>query len=207
MRTRLFTCAEASAITGLSTVAIHKAIDRGLVRTESAPEAASSPRLLSINSLVYLWLEGHGLSALPMAERRLISGTIAEGGTTGDIPAPSGDSLLIRHRAARGSVMAAVRLLEKARRMAVSDPEIQRGAPVFRGTRIPVSLVAGMLALGASAAEIAEGYPALTLTQIELAPMFIRSYPQRGRPPQRPWADVAPLRATRSRAARKPHAA
>jgi uncharacterized protein (DUF433 family) len=32
-----------------------------------------------------------------------------------------------------------------------SDPEIMRGTPVLKGTRIPVVLVADMLAQGASA--------------------------------------------------------
>jgi uncharacterized protein (DUF433 family) len=207
MKPRLYNCAEASALTGLPATAIHKTIDRGLVRPVTAATEAASPRLLSFNHLVYLWLEGHGLSALPMSERRLIAEAISAGSTAGDIPAPSGESLLIRHRAARAHVMAAARLLEKARRMAVTDPQIQRGAPVYRGTRIPISLVAEMLEQGASAAEIAEGYPALNVSQIELAPMFVRAYPQRGRPPLRPWADAPPVRATRSRAARKPYAA
>jgi membrane peptidoglycan carboxypeptidase len=42
--------------------------------------------------------------------------------------------------------------------LVVSDPEIMRGTPVFKGTRIPVDLVAGMLAQGATAEEILEGY-------------------------------------------------
>jgi len=40
--------------------------------------------------------------------------------------------------------------------MVVSDPEIMRGTPVFKGTRIPRDLVADMLAQGATADEILE---------------------------------------------------
>jgi hypothetical protein len=36
-----------------------------------------------------------------------------------------------------------------------------RGMPVYRGTRIPVELIADMLNRGASVDEILEGYPAL----------------------------------------------
>jgi len=40
--------------------------------------------------------------------------------------------------------------------MVVSDPEIMRGTPVFKGTRIPVDLVADMLAQGATAEDISK---------------------------------------------------
>jgi uncharacterized protein (DUF433 family) len=45
-----------------------------------------------------------------------------------------------------------------------------RGTPVFKGTRIPVDLVADMLAQGASAEEILEGYPTLSKEKIAIAP-------------------------------------
>lgn len=44
----------------------------------------------------------------------------------------------------------------------MSNPEIVRGTPVFRRTRIPVNLVADMLVQGATADEIFEGYPTLS---------------------------------------------
>jgi len=45
--------------------------------------------------------------------------------------------------------------------MITSDPEIMRGTPVYRGTRIPVELIADMLREGATYQEILAGYPAL----------------------------------------------
>ena len=44
----------------------------------------------------------------------------------------------------------------------VSTPEILRGKPCLRGTRIPVSLVLGYLAAGQSPAEIRHEFPDLT---------------------------------------------
>ena len=41
-----------------------------------------------------------------------------------------------------------LRKLERAENMIVSDPEIMRGTPVYRGTRIPVELIADMLSQG-----------------------------------------------------------
>jgi uncharacterized protein (DUF433 family) len=91
--------------------------------------------------------------------------------------------------------------------MAVIDPEIQRGDPVYRGTRIPVSLIASMLDQGATVDEIEEGYPALIRGQIELAPMYVRAFPRRGRPPLRPWVAPQPVPATRARTTRNRRAA
>jgi uncharacterized protein (DUF433 family) len=48
----------------------------------------------------------------------------------------------------------------------VSDPEILRGKPRLKGTRIPVSLVLGYLAAGKSFEEIMIEYPDLTREQI-----------------------------------------
>lgn len=60
--------------------------------------------------------------------------------------------------------------LARLRQPVTSDPEIMAGTPGFKGTRIPVDLVADMLAQGATAEEILEGYPALNEEMLLLAP-------------------------------------
>ena len=77
--------------------------------------------------------------------------------------------------------------LARIEEMVVSDPEIMRGTPVFKGTRIPVDLVADMLAQGATAEEILEGYSTLNKEKIGIAPLYMRAFPRRGRPSRRPW--------------------
>lgn len=47
-----------------------------------------------------------------------------------------------------------------------SDPEILRGKPRIKGTRIPVALVLGHLAAGKSPADILTEFPDLTTEQI-----------------------------------------
>jgi uncharacterized protein (DUF433 family) len=44
------------------------------------------------------------------------------------------------------------------------------GTPVFKGTRIPVDLVADMLVQGATVEETLEGYPTLNEEMLSLAP-------------------------------------
>ncbi len=48
----------------------------------------------------------------------------------------------------------------------VSDPEILRGKPRIKGTRIPVGLVLGYLATGKTSADIVAEFPDLTNEQI-----------------------------------------
>lgn len=52
------------------------------------------------------------------------------------------------------------------KRYIVSEPEILRGKPRLKGTRIPVGLVLGYLAAGKSADEIIAEFPGLTPEQI-----------------------------------------
>jgi uncharacterized protein (DUF433 family) len=76
--------------------------------------------------------------------------------------------------------------------MVVSRPGIMRGTPVFKGTRIPVDLIADMLSQSATAREILEGYPALNGQNIAIAPLYMRAFPRRGRPSRRPWQEKHP---------------
>jgi uncharacterized protein (DUF433 family) len=48
----------------------------------------------------------------------------------------------------------------------VSTPDVLRGKPRIKGTRIPVSLVLGHLAAGHSVEEILKEYPGLTGDQV-----------------------------------------
>ena len=56
----------------------------------------------------------------------------------------------------------------------VSDPEILRGKPRLKGTRIPVSLVLGYLAAGKSVDDIAIEFPDLTRDQIAACLSYAR---------------------------------
>jgi uncharacterized protein (DUF433 family) len=52
------------------------------------------------------------------------------------------------------------------KRYIVSEPEILRGKPRLKGTRIPVGLVLGYLAAGKTLEEIMAEFPELTREQI-----------------------------------------
>jgi len=129
-----------------------------------------------------------------MTSRREVARAVESASNADFVAVSGGSALIVQVKNARKDVKREVRRLRKVEQMVVSDPEIMGGAPVFRGTRIPVDLVATMSAEGASVEEILEGYPALSREQVELAPLYVAAFPRRGRPARRPWAKQKPSR-------------
>ena len=84
--------------------------------------------------------------------------------------------------------------LARLREFVTSDPEIMRGTLVFKGTRIPVDLVAAMLAQGATVDEILEGYPTLNREMLSLAPLYVHSSSQQEDANRSPWRKKKPSR-------------
>ena len=182
-----YTPAQAAAITGLPLAAVHKAIDSRLIRPRSARSGATVRRLLTKEQLIYLQLEAEGLRLLPVGTRREIADSIQRSPKTEKLPVANGTALLLEIGTARRRVESQLKQLVQIEEMVVSDPEIMRGTPVFKGTRIPVDLVADMLAQGATVEEILEGYPTLSKEKVAIAPLYMRAFPRRGRPSRRPW--------------------
>jgi uncharacterized protein (DUF433 family) len=83
--------------------------------------------------------------------------------------------------------------LARLRELVTRDPEIMGGTPVFKGTGIPMDLVADMLAQGATADEILERYPTLNKEILSLAPLYVRtSSPQEKCEPISLAEEIAP---------------
>jgi uncharacterized protein (DUF433 family) len=194
-----YTPAQAAAVTGLSLLAVHKAIEYRLIRPKVVREGRSFYRLLSKPQVLYLQLEANGLRCLPLATRKEIARAVEQAPDLDMIAALPGGVLLVQAKSARKQMERALRRLAQAERMIVSDPEIMKGTPVYRGTRIPVHAIADMLAQGTPVEEILEGYPALTREAVELAAVYAKAFPRRGRPPARPWSRRQPRKATQNR--------
>ena len=69
-----------------------------------------------------------------------------------------------------------------ARRMVVRNPRVLGGEPCIRGTRVPVYMIAELVA-AVGIAETHDTYPFLSVEQIELASVYSLSNPRR-RPPK-----------------------
>jgi len=194
-----YTPAQASAVTKLPLKAVHKLIDGRLIHPRRARRGSETQRLLSREQVVYLRLEAEGVRLLPVSSRREVARALES--TPGvDIVAVSGSSVLIVEvKTARLEVERELKRLRKVEQMVVSDPEIMSGTPVYRRTRIPIELVAAMMDQGASVEEILDGYPALSREQVDLAPLYVKAFPRRGRPLRRPWAREKPIRVTQRR--------
>jgi len=201
METVEYTPAQASAVANLPLPAVHKLIERRLIRPRRLRIGRSVQRMLTREQVLYLRLEAEGVRLLPIAARRAIAKKIDASPEIDAVVLTEGSALVIQVKSVRLELDQDLKRLERAENMIVSDPEIMRGTPVYRGTRIPVGLVADMLSQGASPEEILEGYPALDGEKVELAPLYVQAFPRRGRPTSRPWARRKPTLATRHRRA------
>jgi uncharacterized protein (DUF433 family) len=152
--------------------------------------------MLSREQVLYLRLEAEGVRLLPIAARRAIAKKIESSPGIDAVVLTEGSALLIQVKSVRLELDQELKKLERAANIIISDPAIMRGTPVYRGTRIPVELIA-LLTQGARPEEILEGYPALDREKIDLAPLYVQAFPRRGRPASRPWAKHKPIHATR----------
>ena len=143
--------------------------------------------MLTKEQLIFLQLETEGLRLLPVKTRREIAESIRQEPKVDVLAVGNDSAILVEVKTARRKIEAQLKQLARIENAIISDPEIMRGTPVFKGTRIPVDLVADMLAGGATVEEILEGYPSLDKERIAIAPLYVLAFPRRGRPARRAW--------------------
>ena len=66
--------------------------------------------------------------------------------------------------------------------MVIEDPQILSGTPVIKGTRVPVYDIAAAVDSGTPKDRILKSYPSLKDWQVELALVYAKAVPPRGRP-------------------------
>jgi uncharacterized protein (DUF433 family) len=183
---RLYTPAEAGAVSGLKLKAVHNAIDKRIVEPVAKARAAHIgnsqriPRFLTGEDLVRLrvW---RGVGDTLSAERRqLLFVAIAAKPAAKTVKAD--ELLIVDVGEARKQVDRGVRDLEAAEAVVAKDKATLGGEPVFKGTRIPVYGIAAMLDAGATAEDLLSGYPKLTERLLDLARIWAAAHPRRGRP-------------------------
>jgi uncharacterized protein (DUF433 family) len=184
---RLYTPAEAGAVSGLKLKAVHNAIDKHIVEPVGKRRVAAvvgakrlGPRLLTGEDLVRLrvW---RGVGDMLSADRRQrLFVAIAAAPKAKTVKAD--ELLIVDVGEARKQVERGVRDLEASEAIVVKDKATLGGEPVFKGSRVPVYGIVAMLDAGASAQELLSGYPKLTDRMIELARVWVSAHPRRGRP-------------------------
>jgi uncharacterized protein (DUF433 family) len=190
----LFTPTEAAVLTGLPLKAVNNAIDK---RTISAVAGEEGGRLLDARALVSLAVERRLADRVAPELRRQVFDALA--GSPRNVVSLEGGLVKIDLREPRRELATSLRELRRARRLVVCDPEIMGGDPVFRGTRVPVHMIAELAAQGSTSPELIEGYPRLTAEMIRLAPIYAAAYPLLGRPRNQPWRDQKPVHRGRRR--------
>lgn len=188
-----YTPSQAAAVTGLPLAAVHKTIDSRLIRPQRTRSGGTVRRLLTKEQLIFLQLEAEGVRRLPLKMRRAIAESIRLAPNTRRLAVASAP-MIIEVAPARRRVESRLKEIAHIEEMVVRDPEVMRGTPVFRCTRIPVYLVSDMLSQGASVEEILDGYPALSREKILAAPLYMRLHPRRGRPIRLPWHGQMPVK-------------
>lgn len=192
----LFTPTEAAVLTRLSIKAVHNAIDKKAIPTLVVKKEGYATRLLDLRGLMSLALERRLANRfVPQARREVFDALENARGTV----SLEGGFLKIDLREPRRELATSLRALRRARQLVINDPDVMGGEPVFRGTRIPVHLVASLLEQGTSEEELSESYPRLTSEMVHIAPLYMKAYPPRGRPRAQAWQDQVPTyRARRS---------
>jgi uncharacterized protein (DUF433 family) len=205
MQTRenlLFTPTEAAALTRLSVKAVNNAIDKKTISTVASWRAGQATRLLDLRGLMSLALERRLADRFAPELRREVFDALATAPRSR--VSLDGGFLTIDLREPRRELATSLRALRRARDVIISDPDTMGGDPVFRGTRVPVHLIATLLGQGSTETELLEAYPRLTAEMIQLAPIYAAAYPLRGRPRAQPWHDQPPVRSTRRKLATIP---
>lgn len=178
---RLYTPTEAAAVSGIGVKAVNNAIDKRIVKPASpAPGPRSGRRALTAEDVlrVKLWYKVGDI--LTQERRERLFDAIRDQPKAKTVKAD--DLLIIDVAAARKQIAERIRDLEAAEAIVSRNKDVMGGEPVLKGTRIPVRLVASMLADGAPVEEILEGYPKLDERMLRLAKIWVAAHPRRGRP-------------------------
>jgi len=197
MHTVEFTPAEASWVTGLSVKTINRVLEDAAVPFRTTRAGKRRRWYLPYSSLVCLQLHAGGLNRLPLRVRKDVFRRVLRQPHQKQLQYT--EALIIDVHAARTKMTIRLEELERATRVIESDPEIMRGAPVFRGTRIPVYLIAEMVEKGVPPEEILDGYPSLTRAMIDHARVYAATHPKPGRPSTQPWSGKKALREKKSK--------
>jgi uncharacterized protein (DUF433 family) len=197
---------EAAVVAGVTVAEINRAIDRKILPTKLYDISASRTLRKDACLWIAFYFETAG-SLKPSARLKAIQKAIEDGFDRGASWRELRSCRVAESRAVEvcfGRIWEDVDRrwteLQEAREMVVEDPEILRGTPVIKGTRIPVYDVASVVDAGTPAQELATLYPRLDGRHFELASLYAKANPRRGRPKRRSLPKSAQVAVSRIQA-------
>jgi uncharacterized protein (DUF433 family) len=182
----LFTPTEAAAVTRRPLKAVNNAIDKKTIAAQIKRNDGVTSRLVGEPALVYLSLERALVGDTTPSFRQKLFKAIAEAQVKRIRKVAVGELTLDLGPWWR-EVAQRIRDLRRAERLASADADVLGGVPVFRGTRIPIHMIAELLGQGETPEKLRSGYPRLTDEMVRLAPVYAGAHPLRGRPRRQPW--------------------
>lgn len=187
----LFTPAEAAAVAEVPMKAVYKTV------AERLPKASviqrSGRTYLTPQAVICVRLDYELPKDVPVKVRRFVFGKLKESSSNRVEYGTPLFSYVVDARPTAKSITERLQRYRRAMELVVEDPEIQGGAATFKGTRLLVHHIAGLLQRGVPIAELREDYPNLTQEMIEAARIYVQAHPRRGRPRKPAWRNAKPL--------------
>ena len=178
-RSRDYSTAEAAAITGVPLATVNHYMSRELADLGIAVWG-DGKRTISYDGLVALRMAwDYPKSMAPGSRVELIKKAL-RAPRKKHVVMEKG-KVIVRIDTSRRTVAEGFRKLRQAETVVSIDARTLRGEPCIKGTRIPVHGIADLVSAGGEGAAKAI-YSRLTQTQIDLACLYAKAHPRRGRP-------------------------
>jgi uncharacterized protein (DUF433 family) len=177
------TTSEAAVAAGVSVPQIHRIIDEKILPEDLYSTSQMRTFRTDACILIAFYFEtAESLTA--QARLRTIRNAMAHCGSWEQWKncTVEDDSITIRFLDIWKGVEERLHQLKRAREMVIEDSEILSGIPVIKGTRVPVYDIAAAVDSGTTMDRILKSYPSLKDWQVELASVYAKAVPQRGRP-------------------------
>lgn len=185
--TRLLGRNEAAAISGVSLSAVNKAVEQRVIKPRRTKRGKT---LLAPEETLALALFSLMPVALPVALKRLLRDWVISMSAedVGKEFALS-EAMTVSFTEELAEVSRRVDKYVKLREKYVEvNPKVMAGTPVIRGTRVPVRALAKLVEGGESREVLREDYPHIPPEAYELAVLWSKGNPRRGRPAARTLA-------------------
>lgn len=187
----LFTPAEAAAVAEVPMKAVYKTV------AERLPKASliqrSGQTYLTAQGVICVRLDYELPKDVPVKVRRFVFGKLKESSSNRVEYGTTLFSYVVDARPTAKTITERLQRYRRAMRLIVEDPEIQGGAATFKGTRLLVHHIAGLLQQSVPEADLHEDYPNLTQEMVEAARIYVQAHPRRGRPRKPSWRNAKPL--------------
>ncbi len=190
-----FSLAEASVIGELSPEVIRTILEKNKMPLSRRRKVGKTVRHgFSLKDILLLKLLAEFPFPLSKNDKTALKSLLTEGAqecgpwhTHGpDVVFTSGDMVLVLEcKGMRERLTGNASAFSWGKSRVVCTPDILNGTPVFRGTRIPIDHVAGLLHKGITEQEILEDFPSLSKRDLSYARLHDRLGTRPGRPKKR----------------------